>query len=147
VRDAVLQWYDSIPKVDISWHQPVVGETSDAGLNDMQGFHVKREHVFAAMNGAKGGPVPEGNVGGGTGMRALGFKAGTGTASRKVGNYTVGVLVQANFGSREQLTVAGVPVGKEVTDVQPSQAFHIRTNETKSLRVFVAVVDNHTSCE
>jgi D-aminopeptidase len=121
VRDAVLQWYDSIPKVDISWHQPVVGETSDAGLNDKQGFHVQREHVFAAMNGAKGGPVPEGNVGGGTGMRALGFKAGTGTASRKVGNYTVGVLVQANFGSREQLTVAGVPVGKEVTDVQPSR--------------------------
>jgi D-aminopeptidase len=121
VRDAVLQWYDSVPKVNISWHQPVVGETSDAGLNDMQGFHVKREHVFAAMNGAKGGPVAEGNVGGGTGMRALGFKAGTGTASRKVGNYTVGVLVQANFGSREQLTVAGVPVGKNVADVLPSR--------------------------
>ncbi len=122
VRDAVLQWYDSIPKVDISWHQPVVGETSDAGLNDMQGFHVKREHVFAAMNGARGGPVPEGNVGGGTGMRALGFKAGTGTSSRKVGNYTVGVLVQANFGSREQLTIAGVQVGREITDLQPSRS-------------------------
>ena len=119
VRDAVLQWYDSVPKVSISWHQPVVGETSDGGLNDMQGFHVKRSHVFAAMNGAKGGPVAEGNVGGGTGMRALGFKAGTGTSSRKVGNYTLGVLVQANFGGREQLLIAGIPVGREITLPQP----------------------------
>lgn len=121
VRDAVIQWFDSVPRVDISWHQPVVGETSDAGLNDMQGFHVKRSHVFAALNGARGGPVPEGNVGGGTGMRAHGFKAGIGTSSRRVGNYTLGVLVQANYGSRELLTIAGVPVGKEIADLQSTR--------------------------
>lgn len=121
VRDAVIQWFDSVPRVDISWHQPVVGETSDAGLNDMQGFHVTRAHAFAALNGARGGPVPEGNVGGGTGMRAHGFKAGIGTASRRVGNYTLGVLVQANYGSRELLTIAGVPVGKEISDLQSAR--------------------------
>ena len=117
VRDAVIQYFDEILKVDIPWHQPLVGETSDAGLNDMAGFHVKKAHVFAAMSGARGGPVPEGNVGGGTGMRALGFKGGTGTASRRVGPYTLGVLVQANFGRRNELTIAGVPVGRELTDV------------------------------
>ena len=119
VRDAVLAWFDDELKVSIPWHQPVVGETSDGGLNDIAGFHVKKEHVFAALNGAKGGPVAEGNVGGGTGMTAHGFKAGTGTASRRVGNqYTLGVLVQANYGSRAWLTIAGVPVGKEITDLQ-----------------------------
>ena len=138
VRDAILQWYDSIAKLNISWHQPVVGETSDAGLNDMQGFHVKREHVFAALSGAKPGPVPEGNVGGGTGMRALGFKAGTGTASRKVGNYTVGVLVQANFGSREQLTVAGVPVGKEISGALPNPPQPASSDREGSCIVVVA---------
>jgi L-aminopeptidase/D-esterase-like protein len=121
VRDAVLAWFDDVAKVDIPWHQPVVGETSDAGLNDIAGFHVRQEHVFAAMNGARGGPVAEGNVGGGTGMVAHGFKGGTGTASRKVGpggRYTLGVLVQANYGSRSWLTIAGVPVGKEITDLE-----------------------------
>ena len=118
VRDAVLAWFDQTLKVRIPWHQPVVGETSDAGLNDAAGFHVKQEHVFAALDGAHGGPVAEGNTGGGTGMSALGFKGGTGTASRRVtGGYTVGALVQANFGTRPQLTVAGVPVGKELADV------------------------------
>jgi L-aminopeptidase/D-esterase-like protein len=104
----------------------------------MQGFHVTRAHVFAAMNGAKGGSVPEGNVGGGTGMRALGFKAGTGTSSRKVGTYTVGVLVQANFGSREQLTIAGVPVGREITDAQPSRPQAAPTDREGSCIVVVA---------
>lgn len=123
VRDAVLQYFDEVLKVDIPWHQPLVGETSDAGLNDMAGFHVKKPHVFAAMSGARGGPVPEGNVGGGTGMRALGFKGGTGTASRRVGNYTVGVLLQANFGRRNELMIAGVPVGRELSDAsQPPRA-------------------------
>jgi L-aminopeptidase/D-esterase-like protein len=86
----------------------------------MDGFHVKAEHAFAALDHAAGGPVPEGNVGGGTGMVCYQFKGGTGTASRRIddasGQYTVGVLVQANFGSRYQLTVAGVPVGREITE-------------------------------
>jgi L-aminopeptidase/D-esterase-like protein len=85
----------------------------------MAGFHVKKAHVFAAMAGARGGAVPEGNVGGGTGMRALGFKGGTGTASRRVGNHTVGVLLQANFGRRTELMIAGVPVGRELGDASP----------------------------
>jgi L-aminopeptidase/D-esterase-like protein len=119
VRDAVLAWFDDVLKVNIPWHQPVVGETSDAYLNDIAGFHVKKEHVWAALNGAQPGPVAEGNVGGGTGMVAHGFKGGIGSASRKIpGGYTLGVLVQANYGSRELLTIAGVPVGKEIPDLQ-----------------------------
>ena len=119
VRDAVLAWFDQKLKVSIAWHQPVVGETSDAGLNDIAGFHVRQEHVWAALDSARSGRVPEGNVGGGTGMVAHGFKGGTGTASRIVsGRYTLGALVQANYGSREWLTIAGVPVGKEITDLQ-----------------------------
>jgi D-aminopeptidase len=97
---------------------PVVAETNDGWLNDINGFHVKPEHVFQALESASAGPVPEGNVGGGTGMHCYGFKGGTGTASRKLpagaGGYTVGVLVQANFGSRQHLLVAGAPVGREI---------------------------------
>jgi D-aminopeptidase len=115
----VLAWFDDVLKVSIPWHQPVVGETSDAYLNDIAGFHVKKEHVWTALNGAQPGPVMEGNVGGGTGMVAHGFKGGIGSASRKLpGGYTLGVLVQANYGSRELLTIAGVPVGKEIPDLQ-----------------------------
>jgi len=117
VRDAVLGYFAKVLKVNIPWHQPVVGETSDATLNDIAGFHVREEHVFSALTNAKSGPVPEGNVGGGTGMTALGFKGGIGTASRRVGAYTLGVLVQANFGSRSELTIAGVPVGKELASL------------------------------
>ena len=122
VRDAILQWQASRPGLQ-PWGLPVVAETYDGELNDINGFHVKPSHVFAALDGASGGPVPEGNVGGGTGMRCLGFKAGTGTASRVVstdaGGYTVGVLVQCNFGLRADLRVAGVPVGQEITDLRP----------------------------
>ncbi len=117
VRDAVLAYFTRILNVNIPWHQPVVGETSDATLNDIAGFHVREEHVFSALTSAKSGPVAEGNVGGGTGMTALGFKGGIGTASRRVGAYTLGVLVQANFGSRRELTIAGVPVGKELASL------------------------------
>jgi len=99
---------------------PVVGETWDGRLNDIHGDHVKKEHVFTALDGAKSGPVPEGNVGGGTGMVCHQFKGGIGTASRKVkGGYVLGALVQANYGLRETLTIAGVPVGKEITDLKP----------------------------
>jgi L-aminopeptidase/D-esterase-like protein len=96
----------------------VVAETWDGFLNDINGFHVRPEHVFAALEGARPGRVAEGNVGGGTGMRCYGFKCGTGTSSRKIdvrfGGHTVGVLVQANHGTRDLLRIAGVPVGQEL---------------------------------
>ncbi len=101
------------------WALPVVGETWDGALNDINGFHVTRAHVEQAMSSAASGAVAEGNVGGGTGMICHGFKGGTGTASRVVAasadSYTVGVLVQANHGRREQLRIDGVPVGEEIS--------------------------------
>jgi len=99
---------------DSFWSLPVVGETYDGGLNDINGFHVRPEHVDAALEAASGGAVPEGNVGGGTGMICHEFKGGTGSASRVVGGYVVGALVQANHGRRERLSVDGVPVGREI---------------------------------
>ena len=122
VRDAVIGWSLDRYHVDLSdtWQLPVVAETSDDWLNDMDGFHVKAEHAYAALDNARSGPVTEGNVGGGTGMISYEFKGGTGTASRAVtdtsGQYVVGALVQANMGRREQLTIAGVPVGQEIPD-------------------------------
>jgi len=103
----------------------VVAETWDGFLNDINGFHITKEHAFEALNTAASGPVPEGNVGGGTGMIAHGFKGGIGTSSRTVTidgtTYTLGILVQANYGSRDRFSVLGVPVGKEITDVRPSR--------------------------
>jgi len=123
VRDAVIAWRVERGKPDASgywWSLPVVAETYDGYLNDINGFHVHAEHVFEALTNARSGPVEEGNVGGGTGMICHEFKGGIGTASRKLdeesGGYTVGVLVQANYGGREQLRIAGVPVGREITD-------------------------------
>ena len=125
VRDAALAWMDKNLYYDTSQHPfwysyPVVAETYDGVLNDINGFHVKLEHVWQALENAKTGPVAEGNVGGGTGMICHWFKGGIGTSSRVIdkreGGYTVGVLVQANYGSRNQLTIAGVPVGKELLD-------------------------------
>jgi D-aminopeptidase len=121
VRDAVIAWQfkhgTPIP-TDDWWSLPVVAETWDGYLNDINGFHVKQEDAFAAMEDAQAGPIAEGNVGGGTGMICFEFKGGTGTASRtlteKQGGYTVGVLVQCNFGTRHLLRVAGTPVGTEV---------------------------------
>lgn len=125
VRDAVIEWgTKKFPGDGYSgdFSLPVVAETYDGTLNDINGFHVKKEHVFSALDSAKTGSIAEGNVGGGTGMVAHGFKAGTGTASRvleaRFGGYTVGVLVQANYGLRQLFTVAGVPVGREITDLQ-----------------------------
>lgn len=126
VRDAVIEWYTKKIKGsdysgDISL--PVVAETWDGFLNDINGFHVKKEHVFEAIESAASGPIKEGNVGGGTGMVVHQFKGGTGTSSRKLdvkdGGYTLGVLVQANYGRRPLLSIAGVPVGKELTDLLP----------------------------
>jgi D-aminopeptidase len=142
VRDAILAWFDDVLKVDIPWHQPVVGETSDGFLNDIAGFHVRQEHVFAAFNSARPGAVPEGNVGGGTGMVTHGFKGGIGTASRRVtGGYTVGVLVQANYGSREELTVAGVPIGKEIPDLQRSRGSAIPEGAREGSIIVVVATD------
>lgn len=119
VRDAVNSWFAEVLKRDIPWHQPVVGETSDAFLNDGLGQHVTRAHAFQALNAARSGPVVEGNVGGGTGMVAHEFKGGIGTASRRVStDYTLAVLVQANYGAREGLTIAGVPVGREIAGAE-----------------------------
>lgn len=122
VRDAILQWQVSRPGLQ-PWGLPIVAETYDGSLNDINGFHVKPEHMIAALDGATGGPVKEGVVGGGTGMTCLGFKGGIGTASRRLpaaqGGYTVGVLVQCNFGLRSDLRVAGVPVGEEIPDLMP----------------------------
>jgi L-aminopeptidase/D-esterase-like protein len=118
VRDALIAWGLKHQALRQPWSLPVVAETWDGWLNDINGFHVKPEDAFAALDGAKGGQVAEGNTGGGTGMVCYGFKGGTGTASRVLtkeeGGYTVGVLVQCNCGRRPQLTIAGVPVGKEI---------------------------------
>lgn len=123
VRDAVIKWRVAHGTADSSgyfWSLPVVAETWDGYLNDINGFHVKDEHAFAAMSGATTGPVLEGAVGGGTGMVCHEFKGGIGTSSRTLskdaGGFTIGVLVQCNYGLREQLRVAGAPVGREIPD-------------------------------
>ena len=122
VHDAVIEWVVQKGKA-FAWSLPVVAETWDGGLNDINGFHVTREHALAALDNAKSGPVPEGNVGGGTGMVCHQFKGGTGTSSRRITilgtGYTVGVLVQCNYGGRPRLSVAGVPVGMEIADLLP----------------------------
>ena len=123
VRDAVLKWY-----VDTDWYSgedwwytyPVVAETYDGFLNDIYGFHVKEKHVLEAIENSSSGQIAEGNIGGGTGMMCLGFKGGTGTSSRvlkiKDSSYTVGAIVQSNFGAKRNLSIAGVPVGVELKD-------------------------------
>jgi L-aminopeptidase/D-esterase-like protein len=123
VRDAVIAWKVKRGEPDMEgywWSLPVVAETWDGYLNDINGFHVKPEHVFHALDTAHGGPVEEGNVGGGTGMICDEFKGGIGTSSRvleqKDGGYTIGVLVQCNYGRRDELRIAGVPVGKEIPE-------------------------------
>jgi L-aminopeptidase/D-esterase-like protein len=128
VRDAIVRWqhehgmYDAIAP-GVYWIMPVVAETYDGFLNDVNGQHVKLEHVDESIAGARGGAVEEGAVGGGTGMVCHQYKGGIGTASRRIEiegqTYTVGVLVQANYGKRSQLTIAGVPVGRTLTDQMP----------------------------
>jgi len=139
VRDAVIGWRVKHAPPDEEgyfWSLPVVAETWDGELNDVNGFHVKPEHVFHALDTAQTGPVEEGNVGGGTGMICNEFKGGIGTSSRvldaKFGGYTVGVLVQCNYGRRSQLRIAGVPVGREI----PEHA--VRDEDIGSIIVVVA---------
>jgi D-aminopeptidase len=123
VHEATIAWRVKNGDPDAAgywWSTPVVAETWDGELNDVNGFHVKAAHVDAAIDGAKTGPVDEGNVGGGTGMTCHGFKCGIGTASRRVDvkgrPHTIGVLVQANYGTRSSLRIAGVPVGEQLRE-------------------------------
>jgi D-aminopeptidase len=139
VRDTVIGWqlHHGLPKaIGDWWMLPVVTETWDGYLNDINGFHVKPENALAAIEDARSGPIAEGNVGGGTGMICFEFKGGTGTSSRKLsdklGNYTVGVLVQCNTGLHRNLRIAGAPVGKEI----PGQ--DIWAVETGSIVVVIA---------
>ncbi|MEW6265125.1 MAG: P1 family peptidase [Thermodesulfobacteriota bacterium] len=137
VRDTVIEWQVRRGLLKHQpWSMPVVAETYDGYLNDINGQHVRKEHVFAALDGAASGPVAEGNVGGGTGMVCHEFKGGIGTSSRvlskKEGGYTVGVLVQANHGRRFNLRIAGVPVAADLTD------HLVWTRETGSIIILVA---------
>jgi D-aminopeptidase len=119
VRDATIAWRVKHGPADAQgywWSLPVVGETWDGELSDVNGFHVKGEHVARALESARPGPVVEGSVGGGTGSICFEFKGGIGTSSRKLAKHTVGVLVQCNCGRRPQLTIAGVPVGREIPE-------------------------------
>jgi len=120
---------------------PVVAETFDGFLNDVAGQHVTSAHIFAALDNATGGPVAEGNVGGGTGMTLFRFKGGTGTASRVVPvgerEYTIGALVQGNFGRRQDLLVDGVPIGLEITDLLPEQGKQVEERRDGSIIVVI----------
>jgi D-aminopeptidase len=145
VRDAVIQWRVTHGQPDPTgywWSLPVVAETWDGWLNDINGFHVKPEHAFHAIDSAKSGSVEEGNVGGGTGMICNEFKGGIGTSSRKieskVGAFSVGVLVQCNYGSRANLRIAGVPVGKEIPEDRAYASTSFAQTDRGSIIVVVA---------
>jgi D-aminopeptidase len=139
-RDAVVEWGTRKFPDTANFSLPVVAETWDGELNDINGFHVQKEDVFSALDRATGGAVEEGNVGGGTGLRAFGFKAGIGTASRIVSigedHFCLGVLVQANFARRDNLVVAGVPVGQEIADLQP--VIHQEFEKEGSILIVIA---------
>ncbi|MCC8379612.1 P1 family peptidase [Xenorhabdus sp. PB30.3] len=147
VRDSAISWLVdnhlvSPLKDDLFWLLPVVTETWDGILNDINGMHVKKEHVYHALDSAKSGMIKEGNVGGGTGMNLFDFKGGTGTSSRvldkKDGGYTVGVLVQGNFGFRDDLIIAGIQVGQEIKDLMP--IYHGDKKKIKDAGSIIAVV-------
>jgi D-aminopeptidase len=145
VRDSVIQWRVAHGQPDPTgywWSLPVVAETWDGWLNDINGFHVKPADAFLAIDSASSGPVTEGNVGGGTGMVCNEFKGGIGTSSRKLdpksGGYTVGVLVQCNYGSRPNLRIAGVPVGKEIPEDRAYASTSFNEQDRGSIIVVVA---------
>jgi D-aminopeptidase len=143
VRDALIKWQFEQGLYDSFWEDnffllPVVAETFDGMLNDINGFHVREQHVYEALDNAKSGDVAEGCVGSGTGMICHQFKGGIGTASRALEQYTVGVLVQANYGYRAHLTIAGVPVGQEITDLLPVFKTGKPKIETGSIIIVVA---------
>jgi D-aminopeptidase len=142
VRDAVVKWQVQRGTLYQDFSYPLVAETYDGYLNDINGFHVEERDALRALDSARTGPVAEGNVGGGTGMICFEFKCGTGTASRRLsregGSYTVGALVQANFGLRYQLQVAGAPVGRELRDKAPFSGGADHDNERGSIIVVLA---------
>jgi D-aminopeptidase len=145
VRDAVIQWRVAQGKPDPDgyfWSLPMVAETWDGWLNDANGFHVKAQHVAEAIDSAHSGAVEEGSVGGGTGMICNGYKGGTGTASRRVQvlgqTYTVGVLVQCNYGTRDNLRIAGINVGREIPAPEPYAFIPSDIAELGSIIVVVA---------
>jgi L-aminopeptidase/D-esterase-like protein len=145
VRDAVIQWivaHRHIGPDEDWWSLPVVAETWDGWLNDINGFHVKPEHAFHAIDSAHSGAVEEGNIGGGTGMICNEFKGGIGTSSRVVkmddASYTVGVLVQCNYGRRPNLHIAGVPVGKEIPEDAAYAAASFGEGERGSIIIVIA---------
>jgi D-aminopeptidase len=145
VRDAVIAWRVAHAPADAAdswWSLPVVAETWDGWLNDINGFHVKPEHVFHALESAHTGPVEEGAVGGGTGMVCNSFKGGIGTSSRRLaekdGGYLVGVLVQCNYGRRNNLRIAGIPVGREIENEDPYASVPSDIAEYGSIIVIVA---------
>lgn len=143
VRDALIAWaIERGLMTEDSWSLPVVGETWDGTLNDINGLHVRPEHVFEAIESASDGPVAEGSVGSGTGMICHGFKGGIGTASRLLppaeGGYTVGVLVQANHGARERLSIEGVPVGRAIPHERIPVAGHWLPPGSGSIIIVVA---------
>jgi len=145
VRDAVIAWrvaHGPAGPDDDWWSLPVVAETWDGWLNDINGFHVKPEHALHAIDSAHGGTVEEGSVGGGTGMVCNGFKGGIGTSSRQLadkdGGYMVGVLVQCNFGRRQNLRIAGIPVGREIESEDPYAWLPSEAAELGSIIVVVA---------
>jgi len=146
VHDAVIEYSLQYLSEDMSeanhWFLPVVAETYDGFLNDINGFHVKQKHVFEALDNASNGIPEEGNVGGGTGMICHGFKGGIGTSSRSVTineeSFIVGALVQANYGARRHLTIAGVPVGREITDLMPVEGERTESVSSSSIIVVIA---------
>lgn len=142
VHQGVIKWRVEKAAADATgywWSLPVVAETWDGHLNDINGFHVTEKHAARALAAAKTGPVAEGNVGGGTGMICHEFKCGVGTSSRRVqaggADYTVGVLVQANYGARSELRIAGVPVGKHLTE---DRAYDEPQGDTGSIIIVIA---------
>ena len=145
VRDAVIQWRVNHGQPDPTgywWSLPVVAETWDGWLNDINGFHVKPEHAFHAIDSARTGAVEEGAVGGGTGMVCNGFKGGIGTSSRRLeakdGGYTVGILVQCNYGSKNNLRIAGIPVGREIAADDPYAGTSFVNDDHGSIIVVIA---------
>src|SRR4030081_2025274 len=145
VRDAVIQWRVAHAAADSTgyyWSLPVVAETWDGWLNDINGFHVKPEHALQALDGAHAGAVDQGSVGGGTGMICNGYKGGIGSSSRRLaakdGGYTVGVLVQCNYGTRDNLRIAGIPLGREIPTPEPYAFMPSEIAERGSIIVVVA---------
>jgi D-aminopeptidase len=145
VRDAVIQWRVAHGDADTTgfyWSLPVVAETWDGWLNDINGFHVKPEHAVHALDTARSGAVEEGSVGGGTGMICNGYKGGIGSSSRRLtakdGGYTIGVLVQCNYGTRDNLRIAGIPVGRDIPAPEPYTFIPSDIAERGSIIVVVA---------